>query len=310
MNTSSDRELAQAQEFLKAGNPEQARIVLENALTKDLENEEILFSLRCTNFWSDKFSKTSVLPTFFERGENLISQWRQFMAYLGQDANLHEKTMYAVKKGVFTTALENYQQLNNEHGNSQNAEIFRKMGLCYKKLGVYEDALKNLGEANSLVSDSAPVLAEMADCYALCGSERTAKLLFREAFYLDAQKIDLSLLDSELIGCLVNQVQSLGYTKSELLEWIPVYGVLFGVFSVKRELRALEVGKLKQSIYALENDIRDEGSDKALLVPRLINHYFWLIDHHVTVHDERSKINEILLKIKLLDIDVYSQYTK
>jgi hypothetical protein len=75
-------------------------------------------------------------------------------------------------------------------------------------------------------------------------------------------------------------------------------------------LRALEFGKLKQAIYALENELRDAGPEScAVLVPRLINHYFWLIDHYVNVNDDKARINEVLLKIKLLDTDVYNRYT-
>jgi len=89
-----------------------------------------------------------------------------------------------------------------------------------------------------------------------------------------------------------------------------VYGVLYGVFNVKRELRALEFGKLKQAIFALENELKDASAEtRSVLVPRLINHYFWLIDHYVNVNDDKTRINEVLLKIKLLDTDVYNRYT-
>ena len=161
-----------------------------------------------------------------------------------------------------------------------------------------------------MASDSATILSEMADCYALCGEERTAKVLFREAFFIDPQKVDLSLLDSELICYLIKQTEQLGYSGAVLQEWIPVYGVLYGVFSVKRELRAIEIGKLKQNIYALENNLKEQGNDRALIVPRLINHYFWLIDHYVMTNEARSHIQEVLLKIRFLDQNIYDEYLK
>ena len=34
---------------------------------------------------------------------------------------------------------------------------------------------------------------------------------------------------------------------------------LLGVFSIKRELKAVEVGKLRQSIYQLENEAKESG---------------------------------------------------
>ncbi|AEE17153.1 hypothetical protein [Treponema brennaborense] len=309
MSIQSDRGLLQAYEFLKTGDPARAKPLLEDALADDLENGEILFTVRCVNYWTDRIADLATMDTPFERGESLILHWKQFITIVGKDSPAYERSMYAVRKGIFSLALENYQALCNEHNPSQKAEIFRKTGLCYKKLGEYETALSYLGEANTLVSGSPLVLAEMADCYALCGQDRNAKVLFREAFFIDAQKIDIQFLDSELINCLIESVSQKGFSGAVMQEWIPVYGVLYGVFNIKRELRAQEVGRLKQAIYALENELKDASSEPDIVIPRLINHYFWLIDHYVTVNAERAGINETLLKIKLLDIDVYDKYT-
>jgi hypothetical protein len=148
----------------------------------------------------------------------------------------------------------------------------------------------------------------MADCYALCGNERAAKVLFRDAFFIGAPQIDTSFLDCLMILNLMEQTAKKGFSGDELLEWVPVYGVLYGVFNVKRELRPHEAAKLKQAIYALENELKETASDSALIIPKLMNHYFWLIDHIAASQDERGKIEETLRKIRLLDDDIYKQY--
>ena len=308
-NAQSENGLSKAYDLLKAGNSEQARVVLEEALSFDLENAEILYTLKCITFWADKLKKAKVQSTAYEQGECIVSQWKPFTVYMEKDGQYFEKSMYAVKHGIFSIALKYYQAMFNDASVQPNADLYRKIGLCYKKLGDYETALKYLESANSILTDSSTVLSEMADCYALCGEERIAKVLFREAFFIEPQKVDLTLLDSDLICNLIEKTEALGYSGSVLQEWIPVYGVLYGVFSVKRELRALEIGKLKQSIYSLENSVREAGDDEKLLVPRLINHYFWLIDHYLTVNEDRARINETLLKIKLLDANIYNKYT-
>ena len=95
------------------------------------------------------------------------------------------------------------------------------------------------------------------------------------------------------------------------MEWLPVYGTLDGILNVKRELKALELGKLRQSIYMLENELREKDvKNKKLLVPRLINYYFWLIDHYMNGTVEKLKIDEILLRIKLLDEKIYDRYIR
>lgn len=283
--------------------------ILTDAYSVDLENTEIVFAMKCANFWIPCIDQISGLSSNFEKGESFITHWKKFMIQLGKEGQNHEQTLYALRKGIFTNTLERYKDLLKETGQLQKIEGLARMGLCHKKLGNYETALKFYSDATHQNPDSAAILAEMADCYALAGEEKTAKILFREAFFMNPQQIDMQLLESELICCLYDKVGSLGYTDELQQEWLPVYGVLYGVFNVKRTLRAFEVAKLKQSIFTLESELKDVVGNINLIVPRLINRYFWLIDYHAMDKDDRSKINETLLKIKLLDKDIYTQYT-
>jgi len=302
--------LPKVYDLLKIGEIEQASRELDALLQLDLENTEVLYTLTGINYWSDKLKKAASASTAFERGEFIVSQWKPFTLFMQKQGPEREPVLYALKHCAFSNALKHYQSLYREDGTSQDPELYRKTGLCFKALGDYERSLHLLELAKDGSKDSPAILAELADCYALCGETRLAKVLFREAFFLGADAVDLHFLESEIIQRLVSQVHALGYSGSELSEWIPVYGVLYGVLNIKRELRALEFGKLKQAIYALENELRDAGPEScAVLVPRLINHYFWLIDHYVNVNDDKARINEVLLKIKLLDTDVYNRYT-
>jgi hypothetical protein len=138
---------------------------------------------------------------------------------------------------------------------------------------------------------------------------KAAKALFREAFFLDPARIDMRTLESALILKLRDNVSALGYKDEELCEWIPVYGYLWGVFSVKRELKQMEAGRLKQSIFSLEAECAASPSRREQLKPRLLNRYFWLIDHHEISREDPSLIEETLLKIKVTDPDIYKMYT-
>ncbi len=297
-------------ELLKSGELEQANREVNAILQRDLENDEVLYALTGINYWTDKQKKAMAAATAFEKGESLIAAWKSFVPFMEKQGGRNESVLYAFKHGIFTLALGFYQSLFREDGSQQDPELYRKIGLCYKSLGDYEKALHLLEQARDGDGGSPAILAELADCYALFGEVRSAKVLFREAFFLGADKVELCYLESEIIHRLVDLVSSLGYAGNLLLEWIPVYGVLYGVLNVKRELRALEFGKLKQTIFSLESELRDSNEDaKANIVPRLINRYFWLIDHYVNVNDDKARINEVLLKIKLLDMGVYAKYT-
>jgi hypothetical protein len=115
-------------------------------------------------------------------------------------------------------------------------------------------------------------------------------------------------MESELIIRLRDRVKELGYAGQELLEWMPIYGNLFGIFAVKRELKPIELGRLKQSIFSLENEIRSRPEHIGLLIPRLINRYFWLIDHYENVREDPGLVEETMLKIKIVDPEIYERY--
>lgn len=309
MSSQPENEIKRVYDLLKQGDYQSAKEVLSEILVDDLENPEILFGLKCTGFWENKLTQISEITNLFPKGEQLISGWKEFLYLINNEKSRYEQCIYSIKKGVFTQVLEIFQRLLQENTFSKKGAIVGRIGLCYKQLGDYDTALRFLGEANLENPEKASILAEMADCYALCGEEKTSKILFREAFFINPQDVDISVLESELFCRLYSEVIRTGKKDEVAAEWFPVEGVLLGVLNVKRELRALEVGKLKQNIYALETELKNEGVDSDLIIPRLINNYFRLIDHYTTVMEDRTKINEILLKIKLLNADVYERYT-
>lgn len=280
---------------------------LERALAIDFENEAVVTSLKYANFWSDRQARVDELADPFERGEYLLGQWTVFQEFVDRVGPRIELTLNAFRQHVFRRALSFYREVYEDRSNRDTALLVR-IGRCYKGTGEYDRAMKFLRAAATERPDDAEVLAELADVLALVNEPAQAKAFFREAFFMDAQKIDVSRLDSELIQRLVRAVEDRGFSDSELLEWLPVYGVLYHVLNVKRELRSIEFGRLKQSIYELERELREGTGDPRLIKPRLINRYFWLIDHYVAVKESQGKIDEVKIKIRSVDADVYRQY--
>jgi hypothetical protein len=300
--------LSNAYENLRSVDLRGATERLERALDLDYESPEVLWSLKCANFWSERLLRLEALPNHFERGEYAISQWKSFASFASKLDGEFEPALFAFKRFAFSLALAQYSALPSDEKESHEAELALRVGICLKGAGDYVGALRSLEAAARERKEDAALLAELADAYALQGDERSSKALFREAFFVSAQRVDIELLESGMIRRLAAKVAELGYKGAELAEWIPVYGALTGVFSVKRELKAVEVGKLRQSIYQLENEAKEGGEDRATLVPRLINRYFWVIDHYIASREDRAKIDEVLLKVRLLDQSVYKQY--
>jgi len=300
--------LVQAYGKARLGYFEESEQILEKALSLDFEDQEIVASMKCINFWKDRERILTNILDPFEKGEFLIKEWKAFLVFLKRLENNYEKSVYAIRQYLFGQALFNYMRLYNDDGSS-DTEILYRLALCYKGLGNYGKALEFLERASHQRVDDPVILSELADCYAFVNELRAAKVFFREAFFIDPQRIDILSLESLLIQRLIERITEMGHKSPELEEWIPVYGVLYSVFTVKRELRPLEYGKLKQEIYSLESRLQENPQD-TLTVPRLINKYFWLIDHYIVNKESREKVEEILEKIKKINESVYELYTK
>lgn len=310
MEFQTEQSLKEALELMKQGQPFEAQKIIGPLFESDLESKELIYTNKYCVFWLDSIERLRRIEDTCERSENILLEWKNFQNYILREESSYEPALFAVQQGFFSNALEYYKKLLEEKDPLQKAEIYRKTGICYKKLGDFENARTFLTEANNIYPNISSVLAELADCYSLCGEDKFGKVLFREAFFADPANIDLDFLDSELIKCLIEKTKSHGYSGKALHYWIPVYGVLGGVFNIKRELTSQEVARLRKDLYAMENEIKDPSCNSEILVPRMLNCYFWLMDHYDLAKESPAKINEVLLRIKLLDSSVYEMYIK
>ncbi|MDR3168017.1 MAG: hypothetical protein LBT93_08735 [Treponema sp.] len=318
---SVQRLIQKAYENLKTSDAASAITALEEALKIDFENPEVVYALKCIQWWLDRIRGAEDIAQgygrlkqsdTYARGEFILSQWDAFYDFLDRigvgEISEYDPCRYAVKRFVFSTALQSFEDILGDGINQHDPELLLQVGRCYKGVGNYEEALKYLEQAVRFKREDGEALSLLADVNALMEETRSAKALFREAFFVDPQSVDIRSMESEMILRLRDRVKAQGYTGKELLEWIPVYGCLYGIFSVKRELKQVELGRLKQSIFTLENAVRGRPEDLNLLIPRLINRYFWLIDHYENVQEDPALIEETLLKIKIRDPAVYERY--
>jgi len=305
--------LKEAYEKLKASDAAAACVLLEQALDFDYENGEIKYALKCVHWWLEQTRRIDDIKNPYEKGASIMSLMKQYYVFLGQLNQVYEQIefeqcQYAVRYFVFSRALFFFHGLLRNPVNQHDAGLLLLTGRCYKGLGSYNEALDYLEQAVSINKDDAEILAELADVNAMLSQVKDAKALFREAFFLDPKKIELRSLESALIIKLRDKVAELGFKDEALCEWMPVYGYLWKVFSVKRELKQMEAGRLKQSIFSMEAEYESNPSRRSLLKPRLLNHYFRLIDHYEIIHEDSSLIEETLLKIKVTDPDIYNIY--
>ena len=312
---------------LRSGAFGEAAKLLERTLELDVEYEGVGAALKSVRYWAERQQRLDEIETSAERAGYLLDQWAAFRGFAARIGDLPERCYQDIKHYIHATAVANLLQTSASAPAatgyarpSPQARRLLLLGHSFKAMGDFANAVRYLEHARRLERDWAPLLAEFADCYSLIEESRAAKIFFREAFFLGAAEIPIEQLESPMIRRLVAAVKAAGITHN-VAEWVPVYGVLLGAFSVTRELTALEYGKLRQSIFELEQrlgvattpdrppvDPPEPSDDQAALLPRLINRYFWLIAHFLATHEERAKVDDILRRIKVLDIDVYQQY--
>ena len=283
--------------------------MLERALRLDVEHASIASALKCATFWQDREPRLAAITDPSERAEYLEQQWALFQPFVGRLEDVSERTVFDIKQYVMTECLRGYRNLLSAHPEEEDADLLLRIGRGYKGLGDYEHAIDHLERASQLQRQSPTILAELADCYALINENRYARVLFREAFFIGADAIQLDRLEAPVIRRLIAAMRKADRPVEELSAWLPVYATLHGVFSVKRELKPLELGRLKQSIFAMEREVAG-GEAPPETTPRLLNHYFWLIDQYVGTGEEKPRISEVLAKIKDLDRQVYDEYVR
>ena len=303
--------------------------LLERALELDVEYEGISATLKSVRFWGERRRRLEDLEES-DRAAYLLDQWAAFRGFAARIEDLPPRCYQDIKYYVHATAVAYLQnsgpwddRIATGHRDQRPRPETRRLlliGYAYKAMGDFVNAIANLERASKLDRDWAPVLAELADSYSLIGEHRTAQVFFREAFYRGAAEIRVDQLDSPMIRKLTAAIRKARVGSAIIAEWIPVYGTLLGAFGVSRELGPLEYGHLLQSIFALEQRLglrqraagrppaTGQSGERGALVPRLLNRYFWLIEHYRCTGEEQSKIADVLRRIKVLDADIHRHY--
>ncbi|MDR0495810.1 MAG: hypothetical protein LBG95_09330 [Treponema sp.] len=303
--------IQRAYEKLKASDAEGAAALLNEALQVDFDHAETKHALKSVNWWLEHTSKAGLIKNLYEKGSFILSQFKKYYSFLDSLAGDFDRCQYAVRHYVFSSALNCFEDLLGDGVNQHDPGLLLLVGRCYKGIGDYDEALKYLEQATRFKREDGEALAELADVNALLNMADTAKLLFREAFFLNPEKIELRAMESEIV-CRVRErlIREKAYPEDELREWLPVYGRLWGVLSVIRELKPIEFGRLKQSILTLETELRGNPKQSPVLKPRLINRYFWLMDYYNNKREDFDLIDEVKLKIKVTDPEIYERYIK
>lgn len=298
----------------------------KNARLNDVEDKELEVLYSTTAYWINKLQNVQRIDASIQKGDTLIFFWNEFIHK--QEQYKRNKTNVALtpshtdrfKSFVFTLAHTCYKHALQKQPSLKSEFDFRlKMYRCLKMLKEYQEAMVLIQGMCSAYPDSALLYSELADCYYLTKHTNNAKLIFREIFFTHPHEINIEQLETPFIQTLAHTIQSeMKYSDQCINHWIPIYGYINHTFNITRELKPIEVHTLQNDISNIEAKLSDHkalGNDDILVVlPALLNRYFWLIEYYKKTHtddnEKQSHIQILFDKIKKHDPHIHSLLTK
>jgi tetratricopeptide (TPR) repeat protein len=296
-----------AHRHLEEGDFENAIQLFEHILKENPHFPGAHDGTKAAIFWINKKNKLHKYYSAYDRGKHLLKEWREFERYMKKNHVRHGRVTAAVQKYIFSDIIESFAKAYNE-GIVPDTAILAQIGDLFKRLGNYEKAIDTYEYARSFNLEDPALLAKLGDCYFSIDETSKAKVLFREAFFLDPGQIELEQIESPFIHMLYKKTLSTIQNPETAVYWVPVIAELQGAFNVKREPKKGELEELRKKIKKLEDEYQNNKKKRIYIEPKLINHYFWLIDTLKILSGSKKEIEQYLQKINQVNPEIFVQY--
>jgi hypothetical protein len=281
---------------------------------KDLEDRrggkpELKQIITAVEFWEKEYYGKPDAPPGAEdeRIRFLKDRWAKFekkynSANLGvpEIRDLIKKTAFSEVRDLL---LERFRG-----SNVPDIDLLIDLARCLLELKENDKALETLSYANRLQPNNVAVLSVLSDACWHTGDAGRSKILLREVFLLDADRVPVDQLTSRPAKDMVHAADAAGYVRDRL-RWMPVVAVCVNILDVKRELTREEFSDLEIQCHSLEEDMKKDRRQAESLKPLLIYRYFYLIDSLLVsghLNDPRLMVFEN--RLKSLDAGVHKAY--
>ncbi len=292
--------------YLMEGNFKEAYTVIEESIGKEKKVDELLLQHRVIKYWMNHIDSINKYSDSYERGLAYFDEWNFFQDYLEKHKMEHSEEIDAIHYFVHDNAAKCFIKARNNKNNN-DIDLLKKIAYCLKEISKYEESLEVLKYAYKL-NKNAQILMMIADCYYLKGDKNTAKLFFREVFFFEQSFIlNFSMISSDKIFEIIDLIKKNNWEEYEIVDWIPIYGLLTGFFDVRRELVEEEVKKIKKTIGDLEAIFYSNSQDKSNIVPILIKNYILLVEYFNYQNKDEIKFEQYFNKIKSINPFFYEK---
>ncbi len=311
-----ENKIEQGCEYLKTGRFGLA----ENTFTNLLENGglacEIDTGLICAKYWNIRIPIINEQVKGLKRANYLLNEWKNFKEFLKRiqrDGTDEKENISAfaddivLLTGHYILEIAINDLVDEYHKKSfPDIDLLIVIGESFIELEEFKKAIETLEYARVFNKKDPNILALLADSYYGFGEVQKAKVLFKEAFFLNPNEIPLEKIRCEIIHDLVNIINSHNYTN--VAPWIPVFGMITNNFNISKELNEQEAQELLIEVDRLENEYH--GIKNQNVLPYLLSKYLYLIDFLENQLNSKMEAEKLKIKIKKLEPKIYDLYIK
>jgi tetratricopeptide (TPR) repeat protein len=296
-----------AHKCLEEGRFEEAIGIFESISRENQAFPGVSDGIKASRFWAGRTDRRTRQMSAYDKGKHLLREWLQFERYMLKNNVRHGKSTAAIQKFAFGDIIESFARAYKE-GLVPDTNILVQIGDLFKRLGNFDRAIDVFEYVRGWNSSDPSLLSKLGDCYFSVDETSKAKVLFREAFFIDPAQIELEQIESPLIHMLHTRTSELIKDPDVSIYWVPVVAEITGVFNVKREPKKGELEELRGKIKRIELEYSTNRRQRAFIEPKLLNHYFWLIDTLKILGGSKKEIDQALQRINDVNPDVFAQY--
>lgn len=294
--------------YIQQGNLQQTLDIMEEIFSTNPNFTGVIETIKSIKFWQNRWPKSFQLPQGQDRANYLLNEWSNYTQYTINSHIDYEKIIIYLKNYIFKNIIKNliysYQQ-----SDVPNIDILLQIGEIFLCIEEYDKSIEAFEYARLFKKKDSHLLTLLGEAYYQNKVFDKSKALFREAFLHDPQKVPIHLINVEFISQIIEHIKKIkNYNEKQIREWIPIYGVLLNIFNVKREITAEELSRLNMEIQELENEYNNKKIRDEILLAKIINRYFWLIDYYTLQNKNNDYINIYQNKLKEIDHDIYQKY--
>lgn len=299
-------------QLIEGGDFSAAVAKIDELMDVNADYPGLIEAYRVAKFWLNRNRELQALEEGKETAEFLMKEWGYFSEYAEEKQMLNSAAYRSCMRHIFRKAAEHYQHaFREQQDTSSNFQFLLNLGDCFLRLEEYRLAIDTLEFARSSYRSNARLMATLGEAYFHTGDVPKSLLCFREAFFIDPSEIDLSILKAKPILDCIEIVKQHRPDPANIAEWVPIYGFLFDIFYVKRNLSAHQVESIEKDIYNLEVTFQKMNKtqvEESNIVPRLVNKYLWLLDYYTLQNYNFENIAQIRERLLKIDRNLFQEY--